>query len=300
MLCVFLFYDRDIGYYTRGAALPIIFNVLLVLAVVLIGVGAFVFTKDKQIRGERNPRYVRMAAVVPFMTFLVFLANAVNKMSAFSLHGVKLDITFYISVICAVCGAVYFVLIALGKGENALGLALGFFTIVWFILALASSYFDAYVPMNSPDKFIFHLACLSAMLFILGELRYYFAAPRKALYLFSVSIAIVLLFATSVPSILVTVFASGGLYNYVLLAEDTVCLGLAVFSSVKLLSFVLDKENSEADEGEEKITNEESEESVCDDVAGTADNVEASEMSDSGEVTEDTEDENSEVSDECQ
>ena len=256
-LCVFLFYDLDIGYYTRGAALPIIFNIFLILSVALLGAGALLLTKDKGIDAQHNSQFVRYISIVPFCAFLFFVANATNKFFAYSSLNAELDITFYISLLCGLCGAIYFALTALDKNKAVVGLPLGFFTIVWFIVSLATSYFDSYVQMNSPDKLIFHMACLSGMLLILGEIRRYFSTPRKTLYIFSLSLASLFLLTSSVPSILVNLLGNG-LYRYVLLAEDTVCLGVGLFAVAKLVSiaFLEKEEIKEETEAENNVIEE--------------------------------------------
>ncbi|MBO5882961.1 MAG: hypothetical protein J6Q78_00970 [Clostridia bacterium] len=250
-LCVFLFYDLEIGYYTRGAALPIIFNILIILSVVFFGVGALLLTKDKGIDVQNNSQFVRYLSIVPFGAFLFFVANASNKLLAYSSLNAQLDMTFYISLICGLCGAIYFAMTALNKNKAVVGLLFGFLTIVWFIVSLATSYFDPYVQMNSPDKLIFHMACLSGMLFILGEIRCYFSTPRKTLYMFSLSLASLFLFTTSVPSILVTLFGDG-LRGYVLLAEDVVCFAVGLFATAKLISIAFFEEEEIKEKTEEE------------------------------------------------
>ena len=248
-LSVFMFYDLEIGYYTRGAALPIALNILLVLSVALFAIGAILLTKERRFEPKANSQAVRYVSVLPFGAFLAFVANAVNKLMAYSSRNAELEPTFYVALVCAVLGAIWFATVALDKSGNAIGLALGFAVIVWFIVSLAISYFDPYVQMNSPDKLIFHMACLSGMLLVLGELRRYFSTPRKALYMFSLSAASLLLLTSSVPSILVSTMGRG-LHNYVLLAEDGVCLGVGIFALVKLISIAFLEKIPEAEDAE--------------------------------------------------
>ena len=70
-LSVFMFYDLEIGYYTRGAALPIAFNILLVLSVVLFGVGAVLLTKERSFEPKANSQAVRYVSILPFGAFLI-------------------------------------------------------------------------------------------------------------------------------------------------------------------------------------------------------------------------------------
>ncbi len=228
---LFFFFDSDIGYYQKGAVLPLLSVVLLVAAVVFFAVCSILWFRKASVAYAKTPSWaVRIGASIAAAGFAALIVlDVVGVVS-----GNELSV---VSLLFGVLSIVYFVMLALNKGRDGLRILCGFCVILRLLISLAGSYFNIFIQMNAPDKLFFHLGCLGGMLFLISELRALIANPRPALHLFSCGAATLFLGVASVPSIVA--YHSGRLTDDSVLGGYYMLLGLFLYTAIRFLSIVL-------------------------------------------------------------
>ncbi len=242
-LNIFFFFDSQLGYYQRGAILPLISNIILGIGALVLIALAFVFFKKSAIsycthtRTEAVISYI-CAAVVGFVAVFVLLSSASAAVKDFSsivseeknaltVHFIK-GAEVFLTLVCAL----YFV-IAIQNIKPILKVLAGILAIVRLTIMLGSSYFNSLVQMNAPDKLLFGLACVFSMLFIASELKVFAENPRPHIYLISASLTMALGLTSALPSVIA--YHSGRLpKNNGLYFEYYLLLALALYSGVRL------------------------------------------------------------------
>lgn len=233
-LSLFLAFDTNIGYYKSGAVLPIILNVLTVLAV--IAAFAFCFVPKLSIvpNEPHLTKPVRLSAIFPAVGFAAYAFVYFSWLMDYLRFYPTLPLTYVITAIATVGACAFFACAALRKSNgDIVFVLLGILTVVWLVLTLAECYFDTLVQMNSPNKLVFQFACLGGLLLTVNEMRVGLDVKRKGFHLFAASVALLFLFTSSVPSIIGYV-AKKMPISYSLLYSDAVFLMLAVFAAVRL------------------------------------------------------------------
>lgn len=185
------FFDSSIHYYRPDSLLPILEWVVLTAGTAFAAVISFLSLRRLPIFAEeKQPRPVKAFAIVAAVGFLVLAASTLGTTGSL------------ISTLLSMGACLYFLLI-FGNQTKPLPLTLsGLCVIVRLLWVLAESYFDVTVPMNSPNKLILELACLSGMLFLVEELRTLISKARPALYPFSLGVTVLLTGTASIPSLL--------------------------------------------------------------------------------------------------
>lgn len=245
LLCILFFFDSDIGYYVSGAPLPIILNVLLILAVA----AAIVFCLIPRVRvvpvTPTLTASVKKSAVFPAVGFAAYAVVYFTWLADYaSIYG-TLPFSYILTAITTLCACAFFCLIVFRKSNSDLLYVLtGIMSIVWLVISLAECYFDTLVQMNSPNKLIFQFAALGGMLLLVNELRQGFEFKRPGFHLFSASVASLFLLNSSVPSIICSL--TGDMpKSYSLIYSDAVLLLLAVFAVVRLIGLCFGEEVQE-------------------------------------------------------
>lgn len=231
-LSLLFFYDGDIGYYISGEALPIISNAFYAVSIAALLALTFLYLKPS---GEISlpSALSKISALIPVIAFCAYAVKAFAELCDDMSYGITPP-SDIVTIICALCVAGYFLLIFLGKASSALTLALGTVSILNFALWWIFSYLDFSIPMNSPDKLFFHLACVAAALFIFNEVRSFFSLTRPKLYFFSAATSLTALSASSIPSLI------GKALNifrvYTLTFEDIALLSIFIYAIFRLFS----------------------------------------------------------------
>ena len=92
--------------------------------------------------------------------------------------------------------------------------------------------------MNAPDKILFGLACISAMLFIANEMKLFADNCRPTVYMFTSACTLLFCATSSVPSIIAyhagMLPEKNGLYS-----EYYLLLGLAIYAASRLVTATL-------------------------------------------------------------
>lgn len=235
-LSILFFYDRDIGYYKAGAILPVIAQVLPLLAVAVALIFVIVPSLRPQVDTSTDGTKISSGAIFPavgFSAYAVLYAVTVIGASYFDARELMLPIAI---AVCLVLGAIYFWLTAF---EKKLGTWLYVLSGLGAILSLAyfltSSHFDNAVQINAPNKTVFHLAIIFSMLFVVCEMRNGLPQRKPFFHLFGATATVIFALTSSVPSIL-CYFLGKMPYSYSLFYEDGVLLFLAIYAGLWLFN----------------------------------------------------------------
>lgn len=247
IICLFFFYD-DIGYYKANAPLPIIANILLLLAIVFFIV-ATIFSISKKQSVEPTSKLSQYAALLPMGT-LIF-----HAMRLFTGTFNSTVVNKYLMALIAIAAAVFFFLVFYAsKKTSTLTVYLGIVALLYVFFCWMRVYFDFYVPINTTDKTFFYVSCAGAALFIFGEICACYGWVRARLYYFSLFSSIIILSVSSISAIIG--YATGILKSLNSLEADIFMVALLIFAITRLI----DAQNStvikDAEKAEESNTND--------------------------------------------
>lgn len=258
-LSILFFYDKDIGYFQAGAALPIIFEVLTVVSVIAAVVFALVKPISVLSNSASYASYVKYAAILAAVGVAAYTAvYVIGLISYLSVYGLTWQIA--LTLISSIGALVFFILIAFTASRASIAYVLtGCMTVIWLTLALASSYFDNFVQMNAPNKIIFIFGALGGMLLVVNEMRRGLGEQKSGLHLLGATAASILLTASSLPSI-IGFFAGKMPLNYSNLYYDIAFFSLAIFAVSRLVQLCFGANAIIFDESEHEITATENQE----------------------------------------
>lgn len=227
ILCLFFFYDR-IGYYQRGAILPIVSNIFYALSVAFFALASrFWLMPANCIVAPRKP--ARLAALLPLAATVIYVINMSSAVFGSDAPWYEL-----LLLVFGVVSAVFFGSVAFCSQPSSLTAITGIGAILWLALAALRSYLDFFVPMNSPDKLFFQLGALGATLLVFSELRAMYRMYQPRAYFFGFYTGI---FAISVSSVANLIANAGDIFaSYTLLYEDVVMLTILAYGVVRLFS----------------------------------------------------------------
>lgn len=232
-LSLTLFFDSGIGYYTHDV-LPYATNIFCVLCVVLFLSALFtVRTSDVTSDGREHNAFLAVAGIVAVAGFAVYFFISISG------YGKIEDINSVIGLVgklCVIAAALYFAMnVSSAQSNKSAQVMCGYGIIIWLVYALAVTYFDNDVQMNSPDKLTLHLALVASMIFFVCEFRAYLAQIRKGIYLSSLCAAVFFTGFVAVPDVIAQIMRAHGNYTYI--RFDYVCLGIFIYCAVRLISF---------------------------------------------------------------
>ncbi len=242
--CLAMCYDylnEGVGYYTNGV-LPKIFSLVSVVSVVFFLAVALIAKKGiVSFNGKEENVPLKIVSACAMVGFLAFFVGTVNS-SVFVNLSVAFDLLIKLSSLMAI---VYFAMNVFGSDaiKNS-QVVLGFGIIVWSVCILAITYFDIYVPMNSPDKTHLHLALISLMVFFVSEFRSFLLEINKPTYIFTLFAAVFFSGVGTVPS-LIKYFALG-MEGYDYLYYDIVVFTLFLYTAARLVSFAFSEVKDQA------------------------------------------------------
>ncbi|MBE6668180.1 MAG: hypothetical protein E7607_07730 [Ruminococcaceae bacterium] len=243
----FMFFDSNSGYYTSGAALPIISNCILGAACVFLLIFSLLKFKKKSFGLQPRAPKAQYAATV--IASLASVALAVSDL----IKAIDTENRIYIlSFTLSLMTALYFAAVTV-EIQNVFKAITGTFAVIRIAILVIACFSDFSVAVNTPDRVIYALSAASAMLFVASELKLAVGKPRSWLYVFSAAASAVLCSASSIPSIIA--FHAGILpSDNTFYGEYYLLLGVAVYSAVRLLSAIRsvcdeqDTENVSAEE----------------------------------------------------
>ena len=226
-LSLVFFYDADVAYYREGAVLPIVSDTLFALSIALFAVLALIIPKDERSQPMCLPdKSARLSAIVPAVALVL------QVIGIFGASGTESNSTLPLIIgACALISTVFFATLAFSAQPSPITALTGVGFMIWAALSWYVSYADFYVPMNSPDKLYFHLACISAALFAIEELRVSYSFANTRLYLFSLSASILALTTEAIPSLIAGFTGVFRVYNTK--AEDLVLFALLIYLATR-------------------------------------------------------------------
>ncbi|MBR2353112.1 MAG: hypothetical protein IKA76_01235, partial [Clostridia bacterium] len=137
--------------------------------------------------------------------------------------------------------------------------------ILFLLFSLWNSYSDFTVQMNAPDKLLFMIGCLFAMLFTVEELRVLFGATRSVLYFISIGGSLLFLSVATLPTLLAVLLGHMEAPSWIL--SHLILVGMLVYASLRMISLTRELPPV-ADVSEESLEDTETEEAAESDPDG--------------------------------
>lgn len=231
-VALFLCYDSDIGYYIQGAALPRIFNLVCVFAVLVSMSAMFLLPKNREYPvlpatslTSKVGAIFASAATASHSVYLLISMNGAFKISA-------LDV---VSILFSLGAFVYYLSLLSEKAaaSNA-RVMLGYCVIFHIAVILASSYFDFNTTMNNPNKLLMQVALMTAMIYMLCELRYALGIQQPRAYVALSLMTVFFNLVCALPGFIA--FFSGIFTNTEYLFSHFVCFGFGIYTLTRFIS----------------------------------------------------------------
>lgn len=249
-LNLFFFYDIEIGYFSSGAALPVVMNVFAVIAIFGIAAASFFVSKETYAAtGCEKNLLVKISSAICVLGFLFPIYIVVKNV--LSIPALTLPTHTLIFLVVFFIAAVYFATNLTSRSYKYHAI-LAISVILSAAYFLANSYFDLYVPMNAPNKVLLHLACISVMIFMSCEARCMINEAKKRFYVCALSLAVFLSGFSSIPAV-ITALSNKLSYNYFVF--DCVILTVFLYLSARLISLVITKERVTEEISDEATSN---------------------------------------------
>ncbi len=220
-VCMLTQYEASLGYFKDGV-LPLLLSILYSIAIPVTVVMALLIPKGTLGRELRAPHRAPIAYVLGLIlaAFTVFSLITSYSVLFTKAGGMRTALT-----LCGLLAATYFVLSASRHGTFRGGLIwLGFLPIAWCLLAIAVTYSDPYVPMNSPLKASIQMGLLGFMLIMTAEMRYRLGKPLPRGAVALTGIGVFLTLTAGLPILLATPRIGDPLYP--------LCAGVLLFAGI--------------------------------------------------------------------
>lgn len=196
---LFVYYDRDVGYFKSDALVPQMFAVVCVVAFVIFAVSGRFASRVKIM-----PAFTGMASRAgSAFAAVVMLAHAVYLVP-YCLSYVEGSVIIpALFLIFSALSAIYFALGCTKKYAATENRSIPGFCVIFYATAgLAKSYFDFTTTMNSPDKLLLQIAYMSVMLSVLFETRFLLGIGRSGRYTVFSFVAFFFCTVSSVPALI--------------------------------------------------------------------------------------------------
>ena len=236
---LFLYFDTDIAYHTRGAWFPTVSHLFVAASVIFFIVfSAVMFRKIPIEYTQKAPLAARIGAgLCALATFFVAVSDLSSK-------------TAVVGVIFSLGATLYFLSVASGRCEGLVGVVSGLCVIARAILSLSSAYFNVSIQMNAPDKIFFMTASLTVLLFISAELRAVVGRARPIGYRLFAAAAALMCAVASLPSLLA--YYAGHIAELTVSIElYFMLLAFSVYSIIRLVCITLCEATEETEANEE-------------------------------------------------
>lgn len=217
-------FDVRPGYF-RLAPITVLFYVFMVATLLLCASLPLFIKKDALPATAPAPTLPGLCSAG--ICALLFLINFVE--GCLSQATLKLPTgLWFAGLLTLLIAAAYFALRFLAeKPPLHVTLLCGYGAILSLALLLCFTYFDQLTPMNAPHKIGLHLSLLSAMVYLLYDLRALAgeAMPRAA----AISSGVAFVFTATIGISNLIGFLAGVYYSVPYLAQDLLLIGLAVY-----------------------------------------------------------------------
>ncbi len=243
LISLLFFFDADIGYFKSDSIFAGISGIIPAAATLACAILCLISQIKLEPIYAPEVRSVRISAAFPALAFAAFSGMYIYSLVNYSEIYGSVPFSYILCVICAVGGCAFFILKLLGgkRVPSILTVFCGLCALVWVLLALVECYFNTFIQMNSPIKLTFQYACLSAMLFLVSEMRRTVDTDRASFHLFSSAFALIYLPVSAIPS-LICFFAGKMPYSYSMFYYDAVFALLTVFAAVRFITICFCKQ----------------------------------------------------------
>ena len=232
----------EIGYFD-GSVLPTLTNILLALGAIGALLCPFLFFK----RGELTVRTSATPADKIASAFAILALSAATVLLLTTIRETEQPPLTVLGVLALLCGIGYFACRIKGCSPALSLLAFG--AILGAILIISLTYFDLFVPMNSPHKLSLHLCLLTAALYLLYEMRAAASVPFPRVLIATASLCALLTVAMSGANLLLALRTYvGATYT----AGNLLAFAVGINAACRLGSLLL---TAPADQGEPEEEN---------------------------------------------
>lgn len=248
-ISLFKFYDASIGYYVKGAILPMAFHILSVVTVAMAALLiAFLRKKneDQFIFRETAKGCIPVGAafgaagVASYVIYALISLSGEKQPVIGSVQTNKVgEIVSIMSLVFGVLAVIYFVLVLVGKTSGGdKHVIFGYAVILFVLMVLAKTYFDFNTTMNSPNKLLVQVTLMLFMLYFLYEFRFSLGNSAPGMYAAASFAAFYYASVCAIPGIIG--FFAGVLRKPEYLICDFLALGLAFYIGSRIAAFIND------------------------------------------------------------
>lgn len=262
---MFVAYDSGIGYFSRGAVLPVIATALCVAgcaAAVAFPLFSRISADDVPPVGARGsaPVYfsTAYAAFVMIGAFAYevyrcftdgsaakFFADAAKSAEVSAARSLRLQgILIIIGIVASGVSAVYFLLRLNEKPGREWQVLLGFAPGLRAVAGLGI-YFDMTVEMNSPNKLMLQAALVSIMIYFLFELRMILGGKKARPRAFAAAGMAAFVLTSSASVSVIAGYFSGLVANSSFFTEAFFCFNMMIYIMVRTAAFITDVRGGE-------------------------------------------------------
>lgn len=231
--------DRH-GVYVHGSVWPTVYHVVLGVIVAALAIAYIIIgrknTENALIKGGT------MSMFAAFSSALLLAVNIIISLYNILMGDANPALLDVLEIASAIIAVIFFVLVALQKGERTVPLAItSLFPAVWCAVCVLRIYFDTSVLTNSPNKILGEFALLLAMLFFLMEARNQISIPLKGFYGATALTAPIMLLSASIPNLIFRDRLGSGTASEAI--HYVIYIALSLFIYARLFSLAKQEDN---------------------------------------------------------
>jgi len=192
-------YEKDIGYYARGAIIPKIQLALIIVSSIMT-LSVLFFKKRGELPADKP-------ALSSLTTFASFLCGTLHISSAVMILLYQRGATDTVTVVILVgfiSAAVFFFYDSLCPSErkSPYSILLAIVAVLGLVAVIVKTHLDYTVTLNNPNKTMLFLTLGALCYYTVQELRFILGISQPRIYLFSASLSFMLCVGLSVPGII--------------------------------------------------------------------------------------------------
>ena len=289
LLSRLLAYDEGIGYFESGALLPTVYRILTVL-LTLHALSALILFRKQEFPSEILSEMAEPHVAEKVASMIASIAMLVSVVASLLIYWVNPIVEAsplqILGVVTAALSVFFFLFFWTPSHRGkSIHILLGYALLIHVLSILCASYFELFTPMNNPVKILLQLCAVGAVLFLLGDLRFFLNSAKPSYFLASATASI----GFSSISVL-----SGGFftlpseeYTIVYHVYNLVLFALLIYATVRTVRFLSlcrqaedallskDEEHESAESEEDGTEINAEDESVSDSLTGSGEDAES-------------------------
>jgi hypothetical protein len=196
-------YDWNVHYYSREYSLPaLILHIITAASVIILLSAVFVLKNDKLAPIQQKTD--QFTAFFSIMTGALIAAfgfyRLYEALSGRYIFRIKYNVWGFIAAPLAIIGGIFFIITSISKEpakrRNTIFI---YFLIAFLAMMVFDAYFSIDTPLNCPPRIIGMIGLLSAMNYMLYEVRFLLGIPMPARYIASSAAAVILCSISFIP-----------------------------------------------------------------------------------------------------